>query len=184
MKSTSLFVATAAIALIAAVYVGNQRTRTNVAAGNHALAADFSLPDLDGKPLRLAGYKGKVILLDFWATWCTPCRTEIPQFIELQNQYGQQGFQVIGISLDDGPKPVREFYREFKINYPVAMGNEKIAEAYGGVFGLPVNFLIGRDGRIHAKHVGAADIKVLEQSIRTLLQEQVVQSTNRGRTHE
>jgi peroxiredoxin len=120
----------------------------------HSVAPDFSLQDLNGQPLDLTNYRGKVVLLDFWATWCTPCRGETPHLVELQNKYREQGLQVVGISMDDGPKPVHEFYQEFKMNYPVALGNEKVAEAYGGVLGLPVTFLIGRDGRVAAKYVG------------------------------
>src|SRR5450759_3106975 len=135
----------------------------------HRVAPDFSLQDLNGQPLELANYRGKVVLLDFWATWCTPCRGEIPHFVALQNQYREPGLQVIGISMDDSPKPVREFYQEFKMNYPVALGTEKLAEAYGGVLGLPVMFLIGRDGQVAAKYVGEVQMPVLEQEIKTLL---------------
>ncbi len=136
----------------------------------HSPAPDFSLQDLDGKPLDLANYRGKVVLLDFWATWCAPCRGEIPHFVEFQDKYRDHGLQVIGISMDDGPKPVHEFYRQFKMNYPVALGNEKVAGAYGGVLGLPVTFLIGRDGRVAAKYVGEVQMPTLEQAIESLLQ--------------
>jgi len=136
----------------------------------HSVAPDFLLQDLNGQPLGLANYRGKVVLLDFWATWCMPCRGEIPHFVEFQDKYRDQGFQVVGISMDDGPKPVREFYQEFKMNYPVALGNEKVAEAYGGVLGLPVTFLIGRDGRVAAKYVGEVQLPTLEQGIESLLQ--------------
>lgn len=128
-------------------------------------APDFSLKELNGQPLQLSSYNGKVILLNFWATWCTPCRAEIPNFEQFQNQYGPQGLQVIGISMDDSAKPVREFYQQFKMNYPVAVGNEKVTQSYGGILGLPVSFLIGRDGKIAAKYVGAAQIPVVEQQI-------------------
>ena len=134
-----------------------------------AQAPDFSLQDLDGKPLDLASYRGKVVLLDFWATWCTPCREEIPHFVEWQDKYREQGLQVIGISMDEGPKPVRNFYREFKMNYPVAVGTEKLATAYGGVLGLPITFLIDRDGKIAAKFVGAVDMNSVEQQMKSLL---------------
>ena len=137
-----------------------------------SLAPDFSLPDLTGQKLDLSSYRGKVVLLDFWATWCDPCREEIPHFVELQDKYGDQGLQIIGVSMDDGPEPVREFYQRYKINYPVVMGNAKTGELYGGVLGLPIAFLIGRDGRICSKHVGAADISSLDREITAQLRGQ------------
>jgi len=135
----------------------------------HSMAADFSLPSVDGQQLNLATYRGKVVLLDFWATWCVPCRSEIPHFVEFQNQYASQGFQVIGISMDDGPKPVQGFSREFKMNYPVAMGTTKLAESYGGILGLPVTFVIGRDGRILAKYVGATEASAIQREVESAL---------------
>lgn len=137
--------------------------------GEHSLAPDFSLPDLTGLRVDLSSYRGKVVLLDFWATWCDPCREEIPRFVELERKYGDQGLQIIGVSMDDGPEPVRDFYQRFKMNYPVVMGNAKTGELYGGVLGLPIAFLIGRDGRISAKHIGATDISVFEKEIVNLL---------------
>jgi len=120
----------------------------------HPLAPTFSLVDLSGQKLHLADYKGKVVMLSFWATWCGRCRIAIPQFVELQDRYRDQGFRVIGISVDESSKPVREFYRAYNMNYPVAMGDRKIVENYGGIAGVPTTFLIGRDGRIYAARVG------------------------------
>lgn len=128
-------------------------------------APDFTLHSLDGKPLTLSSYRGKVVLLDFWATWCTPCRAEIPRFIDWQQKYGEQGLVVLGISMDDSSRDAVNFARELKINYPVAMGTTQVADSYGGVLGLPVNFLLARDGRIAAKYVGATDLATLEQQI-------------------
>jgi thiol-disulfide isomerase/thioredoxin len=136
---------------------------------NHPLAPTFSLTDITGKPLKLSDYQAKVVALDFWATWCGPCRIEIPGFIELQKRYGAQGFTMIGISMDDSPEPVVDFYRELQMNYPVAVGNSRLGELYGGIPGLPTTFLIGRDGRVYAKHVGATDPAVFEAEIKQLL---------------
>ncbi|MGA7295151.1 MAG: TlpA disulfide reductase family protein [Terriglobales bacterium] len=141
-------------------------------ATRRSLAPDFSLPDLSGQKLTLSSYRGKVVLLDFWATWCDPCRDEIPRFVDLQNKYGAQGLQIIGVSMDDGPEPVREFYQRYKMNYPVVMGDAKTGELYGGILGLPIAFLIGRDGRIIKKHIGATNISILETEITDLLHEQ------------
>ena len=128
-------------------------------------APDFTLTQLSGQPLRLSDYRGKVVLLDFWATWCEPCRAEIPHFVDLQNQYGSKGLQVIGVSMDDSRDPVPTFYQQFKMNYPVVMGNAHIGEEYGGVLGLPIAFVIDRDGLIQAKHMGATDAAIFEKEI-------------------
>jgi peroxiredoxin len=165
----------AAIAAVVALYfLSSHRTVpagdrvTNIA--RHPFAPEFSLPELSGQTLELSTYRGKVVLLDFWATWCDPCREEIPHFVELQNKYRDRGFAIIGISMDDEPAQVREFYQRFHMNYPVAMGNAKVGELYGGVLGLPIAFLIDRDGRIEAKHIGATDLSVFEREIQALLQ--------------
>ena len=134
------------------------------------MAPDFSLPQLDGRDLRLSYYRGKVVLLDFWATWCVPCREETPHFVELQQKYGDSGLQIIGISMDDSPDPVRNFSSQFHINYPIVMGNAKTGELYGGVLGLPIAFLIDRDGRIYKKRMGATSATVFEQDVAALLQ--------------
>ena len=140
-----------------------------VSSEQHPPAPDFSLPQLDGRTLTLSQYRGKVVLLDFWATWCEPCRQEIPRFIELQDKYREHGFQIIAVSMDDAEEPVREFLKEFHLNYPVVMGNAHIGQLYGGVLGLPIAFLIAPDGRIRAKHIGAVDLRYLENEIAAIV---------------
>ena len=132
-------------------------------------APDFALTDLAGNKLSLVDYRGKVVLLDFWATWCAPCKEEIPHFIEMQNHYASQGFQVVGISMDDDEKPVREFQQQFKMNYPVALGTTQLADQYGGAFGLPITFVIDREGRIVSRHIGQTSSAVFEAEVQRLL---------------
>lgn len=161
------------LAVIAGLYELAQRqsgrTQGGAPGAIGSVAAPFSLTDIDGKPLALAGYNGKVVLLDFWATWCVPCQSEIPHFIDFQNNYAAQGFQAIGISMDDGPDPVRAFYKQYKMNYPVAMGSTQLAQSYGGILGLPVTFLIDRQGHIAANYRGQTDDKVIQQKLEQLL---------------
>jgi peroxiredoxin len=162
------------IGLAAAIYCATRHNAASGVAGKvtreHPVAPDLTLPDLAGQKLQLSTYRGKVILLDFWATWCDPCRDEIPHFVALQSKYRDQGFQIFGVSMDDGPAPVREFYQRYRMNYPVVMGDANTGELYGGILGLPIAFLIGRDGRIYVKRIGATDISVLENEIVKLLQ--------------
>ncbi len=132
-------------------------------------APDFTLQAIDGTTLRHSDYRGKVILLDFWATWCAPCAEEIPLFVKWQSKYGDRGLQVIGLSMDDSPDPVRKFSREFKINYPIAIGTQDVASRYGGILGLPVNIVIGRDGKIKAKHLGLYNLSLLERELTSQL---------------
>lgn len=152
-------------------FVARHHRRAGAAAivADHSPAPDFSLPQLTGEQLHLSDYRGKVVLLDFWATWCEPCREEVPHFVELQSKYRGRGLQIVGISMDDDAGPVRDFYQRFHMNYPVVMGNAATGELYGGVLGLPIAFLIDRDGRIHSKHIGAIDIAALEREITILL---------------
>lgn len=144
---------------------------TTAQSGLPRQAPDFSLPDLSGQKLTLSSYRGKVVLLDFWATWCAPCREEIPRFVEMQDKYQAQGLQILGVSMDDSPEPVREFSQKFHMNYPVVMGNAKTGELYGGILGLPVAYLIDREGRVTSRHIGAIDAAVFEKKIVNMLEQ-------------
>jgi len=133
-------------------------------------APQFDLKDLQGKNIRLSDYRGKVVLLNFWATWCPPCKEEMPWFVDLQQRYGAQGLQVIGIAMDDaGQKAVGSFAEKLGVNYPVLLGKESVAESYGNVQFLPDTFYIGRDGKI-VKHVqGLIDRKSIEETVKQAL---------------
>lgn len=136
-----------------------------------SMAPNFSLRDINGNQLSLADYRGKVVLLDFWATWCGFCEQEIPGLVELQRRYRDQGLAVIGVLQDDDPSHVPAFVREYKMNYPVALGDDdrKVARLYACCFGLPTTFVIGRDGRIYAMHEGATPGSYFENEVKQLL---------------
>jgi len=141
-------------------------------AADRHVAPDFALKDADGKVVHLSDYKGKVVILDFWATWCGPCRIEIPWFTDLERNKKDKGFEVLGVSMDDeGWETVKPFLSEVGVNYRVVMGNDSTAQAYGGVDALPTTFLIDRDGKIAAVHVGLANKKDIVDGVEKLLQD-------------
>ena len=118
-------------------------------------APDFSLKDANGKTVKLSDYRGKVVLLNFWATWCGPCKVEIPWFMEFEQQYKDKGFAVLGVAMDDeGWQAVKPYLSERKVNYRVLMGDDSVTQLYGGVDSLPTTFVIDKDGRIASAHVG------------------------------
>ena len=132
-------------------------------------APEITRTDLNGRTLDLASFRGKVVLLDFWATWCASCLVEMPRFVQWQRQYGPQGFQVIGISMDDDPALARKLSAKLRLNYPVAMGDDKLGELYGGVLGLPLTYLIDRNGMVRAQFQGEANLKTIEMQLQALL---------------
>jgi peroxiredoxin len=135
-------------------------------------APDFTLSDASGKSVRLSDFRGQVVLLNFWATWCGPCKVEIPWFVEFQAAYRDTGFTVLGVSMDqDGWKSVKPYIEEKKINYRVMVGGDEIAQIYGGLESLPATLMIDKAGRIAVMHVGLAEKKTYEQELEVLIAE-------------
>ena len=133
-------------------------------------ATDFTLPGLDGKAVKLSAYKGKVVLLNFWATWCGPCKAEIPGFVELQTQY-KNDLVIVGLSVDDPADKAKAFADQYKVNYPIVLGlgHDDIQDAYGPIYGIPASFLISRDGKVCKRHLGIAPKSQFEREIKALL---------------
>jgi thiol-disulfide isomerase/thioredoxin len=132
---------------------------------------NFTLKDLNNADVKLSSLKGKVILLDFWATWCGPCKIEIPWFIEFQEKYAKQGLQVVGISTDDTLAKLKPYVANAKMNYVVLQGldHDDVQDAFGPLFGIPVTVVISRDGKICAKHTGLTSKDAFEKEIKSLL---------------
>jgi cytochrome c biogenesis protein CcmG/thiol:disulfide interchange protein DsbE len=144
--------------------------RTPAVAPPGKLAPDFTLDDADGHPVSLSSFRGKAVLLNFWATWCNPCAVEIPWFVEFERAYREQGLVVLGVSLDeDGWQAIRPFVAARRINYRILLGGDPIADLFGGIQSLPSTLIIGRDGRIAATHVGLASKSTYEAAIQAAL---------------
>jgi thiol-disulfide isomerase/thioredoxin len=151
-------------------------TGTPPAAGGcpaNAKAANlnFTLKDMNGKTVRLADFKGKVVLLDFWATWCAPCKIEIPWFEEFQTKYGKQGLQVVGVSVDDSADKLQGYARVMNMNYPVLVGlnHDDLQDTYGPMIGLPTSIIISREGKVCSKHMGLESKSKFEDEIKSLV---------------
>jgi thiol-disulfide isomerase/thioredoxin len=135
-----------------------------------SVAPDFALSSLDGKTVHLSDYRGKAVLLNFWATWCGPCKIEMPWFVELQKQYGPAGLQILGVAMDDAsPKEIAAFTKEMGVNYPVLIGKEDVGDAYGGVEFLPYSFYIDRDGKVFDKTFGLKSRSEIEDDVKKIL---------------
>jgi thiol-disulfide isomerase/thioredoxin len=188
----SLLVIIAVVAVIAATYLADRATRQprkgvlSVSAGNSPAnpkapkpAPEVTLKDLDGKDLSLAQYKGKVVLVNFWATWCEPCQVEIPWLIEMQQKYAAKGFTVLGIAMDEeGASVVTPWVQKERfdvngsksqMNYPIVIGNDAAADKFGGLFGYPTSLLITRDGKIVQRITGIINEEEISKSIESQL---------------
>jgi len=170
----SLFASCAALGLTACG--GRIENRVTAASGskadpNRKPAPNFTLKDASGKSVSLADYKGKVVLLNFWATWCGPCKIEIPWFVEFEQKYKDRGFSVVGVSMDDeGWDAVKPWLAKNQVNYRMLVGDDKVAQAYGGVESLPTTFVLDQDGRIVNQHVGLVSKSDYENEIHKLLE--------------
>jgi DsbE subfamily thiol:disulfide oxidoreductase len=174
LKPIGIIFVTTAICAVALLF--NQGTRgesaTNLT-GATLPAPEWELKDTDGKSVHSADFKGKVVILNFWATWCGPCRAEIPGFIALQKQYEQQGLMIVGMSVDEqGAAAVRLFAQKLGINYSVLLADEKTQQAFGGIEAVPTTFIVDRGGHIVKKHLGLADEDEFEKDIKPLLSPQ------------
>ncbi len=137
-------------------------------------APNFTLQTLDGKDVSLTDFRGKAVLVNFWATWCGPCKIETPWLVELQNEYGSQGLQVVGVAMDDsGKDEIAKFAKDMGVNYPVLIGKESVGDAYGGVPALPESFFVGRDGKIVDRILGLKGRGEIEDSGKKALKSEV-----------
>jgi peroxiredoxin len=142
-------------------------------------APDFALTSLDGKVVKLSDYRGKAVLLNFWATWCSPCKVEMPWFVDLQKKYGSDGLVVLGIAMDDTEADkIAKFASEMGVNYPVLLGTDKVSEEYGNVEYLPTSFYIDRQGRIVGKGTGLLGRGEVEENVQKALASRIVGVNN------
>jgi thiol-disulfide isomerase/thioredoxin len=182
VKRSPLTLVIVAFAVALMLYVGFHAARRNGPsfAPRLALASpapDFTLQSLDGRTMRLSDFRGKAVLLNFWATWCGPCKIEMPWFVELQNQYAAQGFQIVGVAMDDASKEdISKFAKDMGVNYPILIGKESVGDEYGGVPALPESFLIGRDGKIVDKILGLRGKAEIEDAIKKAINTQPASS--------
>jgi len=174
-RNPLVLVVVAAIAA-AMFFFGIHQARKNRAGGSVSgqlrgqPAPDFELQSLDGKNVKLSDFRGKALLLNFWATWCGPCKIEMPWFVELQKEYGPQGFQIVGVAMDDAStEEIAKFAKQMNVNYPVLLGKESVGQSYGGVGVLPTTFFIDRDGKLVAREFGLQSRSVFVDHIKEAL---------------
>lgn len=180
MKRDPVILLVVAIVISLMLVFGIQKTRHGSPQGAGSLqgrpAPDFSLASLDGNTLKLSDFHGKAVLLNFWATWCEPCKIEMPWFVELQKKYGPQGLQILGVAMDDAsPKEIADFAKKMGVNYPIMIGKEAVGDQYGGLPYLPSTFYIDRDGKVVDRVYGLVSRSEIEADIQKALASQVAE---------
>jgi thiol-disulfide isomerase/thioredoxin len=173
-------VAIAAAMLFTGLHMARKNRAGETVAGQFEgkAAPDFDLQSLDGKNVKLSDYRGKAVLLNFWATYCGPCKIEMPWFVEMQNQYGPQGLQIVGVAMDDASaQDIAKFAKDMGVNYPILLGKESVGQSYGGVGVLPTTFFIDRNGKLTGREFGLQSRSVFVDNIKKALgQGQAVQA--------
>lgn len=182
MNRTIGFVGLVVVVVAGLLFVGKSASKRGAMAstgghlsvGNYkgSVAPDFELKVLGqpDKSMKLSELRGKGVLVNFWATWCEPCKLEMPWFVELQKQYGPQGLQIVGVAMDDtDEKTIGEFAKKMGVNYPIMMGTEKVADQYGGVDGLPTSFFVDRSGKVVDRAMGLVSESVIVDNIKKAL---------------
>ena len=176
MKRNTSLVVLAIVAVAALLFVGRHMVKKSngssqvVDKAYGSPAPEFELSDLNGKQVKLSDFHGQAVLLNFWATWCSPCKIEMPWFVELQKQYGPQGLAVVGIAMDDANKDdIAKFAKDMGVNYPILLGKEAVGEAYGGVQFLPTTFYIDRKGRVVERVFGLTGKGEIEDNVKKAL---------------
>ena len=174
MKRT-FFVLVAILLAVGLMIFAARRVQSSAKNGTYAMrgapAPNFTLKTLDGKSLKLSDLRGKAVLLNFWATWCAPCKIETPWIVDLQNQYAAQGLQVVGVSMDDESETdgIKKFAQEMHMNYPILRGTEDVANAYGGMEFLPTTIFVGRDGNVTGRILGLKGRGEIEDNVKKAL---------------
>ncbi len=183
MKRNPLILVFTAVIAVVMLFIGLHVARKNhggMLAGQLAgqPAPDFELQSIDGKNIKLSDFRGKAVLLNFWATYCGPCKIEMPWFVALQNQYGPQGLQIIGVDMEDAStEDVAKFAKDMGVNYPILLGKEAVGQSYGGVDVLPTTFFIDRTGKVTGREFGLQSRSVFVDNIKKALgQGQAVQA--------
>jgi thiol-disulfide isomerase/thioredoxin len=186
VRRNALLFAALLIAIVGMLSAGKYLNRvhrhspTKMVGDVRGLAApNFDLATLDGRRVKLSDYRGKAVLLNFWATWCSPCKVEMPWFVELQKKYGNDGLVILGIAMDDSDAPkIAQFANEMGVNYPVLLGTDQVSEQYGNVEFLPTSFYIDRDGKIVGKGTGLLARSEIEDNVRKALASPVATMNN------